>query len=719
MKKGALWKERRAAAGIALAASLLCLVLWRLDLFARPEGLSWDWRMRLVAVPSPRGGDIVVVALDQASLDWMEREQGLGWPWPREVYAALVDFCARADAAGLIMDVLFLEPSVYGPEDDIRLGRAVREYGRASLPFAPARAAGSVSRPPDWAKPSPLRLSPNFSPALWRRTEAARFPTAEIASGATLGNAATPADSDGVYRRFLPFTMLGEAAVPNLALAGFFSLTGPARAERQGDTLVLTPADADRTFPPIAIPLDDRGCAVLRFSGPAGSYAHYGAAAVVQSELLLKEGREPVIDPRLLAGKHVLFGFTAPGLFDLRPSPMGGVYSGVEVQATILDNLLGGGFVTPAPLWSFAVPLFAVPLALALCLASGGGLPAQCLVWLAGFVLPPALAFAAARQGVWLPLVPLSAATLLALPVTGLYRHAARERQKRFIEKAFKHYLAPAVVQRIVDSDEDFGLRGEEREVTIFFSDIRGFSSFSEKLSPEQLVRLLNRYFTPMTGIIRKHEGTLDKFIGDAIMAFWNAPEEVSGHSAKALVAALEMHEALDALNPDLERDFGLRLAFGAGLHRGLARVGNMGTQELMNYTVMGDTVNLGSRLEGLCSYYGQRIILSGECMGACGDGPFLFQRLGRERVKGRLRPVDIYTAYAPGARAASEIAASETALRLYEQRDFTGAGRAWAELRAAFPENRLYGLYVDRCRAYLEDPPPPDWDGAYTHTSK
>jgi adenylate cyclase len=366
--------------------------------------------------------------------------------------------------------------------------------------------------------------------------------------------------------------------------------------------------------------------------------------------------------------------------------------------------------------------LFLLPLVFAVFLAGRCNAAAQSVIWLAAGGLPPALALFYADRGIWLPLIPLSTAALIALLGTSLHKHASKERQKRFIEKAFKQYLAPAVVQRIVDSNEDFGLHGEEREVTVFFSDIRGFSSFSEQLPPDKLVRLLNRYFTPMTSIIREHQGTLDKFIGDAIMAFWNAPEEVEDHSAKALRATLAMHDSLDDLNPELEAEFGLRLAFGAGLHRGRARVGNMGTDELMDYTIIGDTVNLGSRLEGLCSYYGQRIIVSGECKQACGEASFVFQRLGKERVKGRAQPVDIYTAYSPeqAKNLTEEIAASEGALQRYEQRDFAQAEQEYARLSAAYPRNAtLYGVYVERCKRYLAEAPPEDWDGAFTHSSK
>ncbi|MCL2122736.1 MAG: adenylate/guanylate cyclase domain-containing protein, partial [Desulfovibrionaceae bacterium] len=645
------------------------------------------------------------------------KEQGLGWPWPREAYSALVNFCARAGAASLIMDVLYTEPSSYGPEDDARFGQAVKSFGKVSLPLVLGKSTGGSGRWPDWAASSPLSLGPGAPHTFWPQGQSAVFPIADIAAGAALGNAYTASDPDGIYRRVLPFALLDGRPAPNLALAGFLSVMGPAVAEREKEELVLAGRDWTRR-----IPLDEDGRAVLRFSGPAGSYTHYGAAAVVQSAVLLQQGEAPSIDPALFAGKHVLFGFTAPGLFDLRPSPMGGVYSGVEVQATILDNLLSQSFVRSASLGLSCSLLALLPLALAWCLAGRGGVAMQGVIWLAAFALPPALALFCAYRGIWLPLIPLSAAALTALLGTSLHKHASKERQKRFIEKAFKSYLAPAVVQRIVDSGEDFGLHGEEREITVFFSDIRGFSSFSEKLPPDKLVRLLNRYFTPMTSIIRQHRGTLDKFIGDAIMAFWNAPEEVEEHSAKALRATLAMHDSLDVLNPDLEAEFGLRLAFGAGLHRGRARVGNMGTDELMDYTIIGDTVNLGSRLEGLCSYYGQRIIMSGECKHACGEGAFVFQRLGKERVKGRERPVDIYTAYSSeqAKNLTEELAASEYALHLYEQREFAQAEQEYARLSAAYPRNaKLYGVYLERCKRYLVEAPPEDWDGAFTHSSK
>ena len=709
--------ERKAAVLIALAAALLAFACWRLDIFVRPEGVSWDWRMRQLARPLPSSDAIVIIALDQPSLDWMQKEQGLGWPWPREAYSALVDFCARAGAASLIIDVLYTEPSTYGPEDDARFGQAVKSFGKVSLPLVLGKSASGSRHWPDWAASALLSLGPDTPQTFWPQGQGAIFPIAAIAAGAALGNAYTASDPDGIYRRVLPFALLDGRAAPNLAFAGFLAAMGPATAEHEKDELVLRGRDWTRR-----IPLDEDGRAVLHFSGPAGSYAHYSAAAVVQSDVLLQQGETPSIDPALFADKHVLFGFTAPGLFDLRPSPMGGVYSGVEVQATILDNLLSQSFVRPAPFGLTCALIFLLPLVLAVCLAGRGNTAIQGLIWLAAGGLPPALALFCAYRGIWLPLIPVSAAALIALLGTSLHKHASKERQKRFIEKAFKQYLAPTVVQRIVDSGEDFGLHGEEREVTVFFSDIRRFSSFSEKLPPNQLVRLLNRYFTPMTSIIRAHQGTLDKFIGDAIMAFWNAPEEVEEHSAKALRATLAMHDSLDALNPELEAEFGLRLAFGAGLHRGLARVGNMGTDELMDYTVIGDTVNLGSRLEGLCSYYGQRIIMSGECMQACGEGKFVFQRLGKERVKGRAQPVDIYTAYSQeqAGHLAEELAASERALQLYEQRDFAQAELQYARLQATYPHNTtLYGIYVERCKRYIADAPPEDWDGAFTHTSK
>jgi adenylate cyclase len=303
-------------------------------------------------------------------------------------------------------------------------------------------------------------------------------------------------------------------------------------------------------------------------------------------------------------------------------------------------------------------------------------------------------------------------------------RFRLSEKDKRRIRNIFSHYVSPEVVARIVDRGEA-SLRGEQRELTVMFTDLRGFTSLSEKLTPVQVVTLLNRYFTPMTALVRESGGTLDKFIGDALMAFWNAPLDVPGHPDRAVRAALAMQQSLAGLNTELQRDFGLTLRMGAGIHTGQAHVGNMGSDDLTNYTAVGDTVNLASRLEGLCSRYGVTLVTSGETASRCGEG-LVLRELARLRVKGRAEPVDVFTVLTAGEASAQKELLEDwrEALRLYRaavvQRDaalLAQASQAFAALCAEHP-GPLHQAYADAC-ADLRARPADTWSDVWTLTGK
>ena len=278
--------------------------------------------------------------------------------------------------------------------------------------------------------------------------------------------------------------------------------------------------------------------------------------------------------------------------------------------------------------------------------------------------------------------------------------------------------MSPEVVRQISKRQGDL-LAGENRELSILFTDIRGFTSLSESLSPQDVVQLLNRYFTPMTAIVRNRKGTLDKFIGDALMAFWNAPLDVPGHPALAVDAALCMQEQLEELNVEIEASFGIRLDMGAGIHTGQAYVGNMGSDDLINYTLIGDNVNLASRLEGLCKRYGVPVVISEHTMQGCGDA-FAFVHLDVLRVKGKTRPVSIYWPMRHGTDEVFKQAMPQwiAARAQYEHGDFVEAAAGFAALVAAYPSVRLFGLYHERSLRLVQSPPK-DWEGIWTMEGK
>ena len=587
-----------------LAVGVLGASLWLGGALDRWEAVSWDARVRLLARPSAAVDSVAVILLDQASLDWGADASGWSWPWPREVYGAVVAFCRRGGARGVALDVLFTEPSIYGVWDDEALGAALAER-------------------------------PDCVAAVHVRTAGSTLPVAEVAAGAALlGNVSDAPDPDGVFRRVRLAVSGADGPVPSLGL-GMFLLAhgGPAAPWRL--------AGGELTAAGVDVPLDADGRALLRFS-PAGAIPAYSAAAVIQSELRLREGGEPVLDPGVLAGRYVLFGFSAPGLLDQRPTPVEHVSPGVLLHATAVENLLARDFMRPAPrlLAAFAVVL----------LGALGGLTMagsrrawhSLTVTAVLLALPAALGVLAYHAGWWWPLVPgeLTAAGGL---VAGLaVNYSTEGRQRRFLKQAFRHYLSPEVVEKLVEDPGRLRLGGERRELSILFSDLAGFTGIGERLDPERLTSLLNEYLTAMTDIILAAGGTLDKYEGDAIIAFWNAPLDVADHAAQACRAAVLCQRELARRRPEWERRFGCTLRMRVGLHTGPVVVGNLGSEQRFNYTILGDAANLASRLEGANKVFGSETMISAATRTRAGRAVQV-RELGAVVVVGRQEPVTVF----------------------------------------------------------------------------
>ncbi len=622
-----------------LAALLVAMSAESAGLLRALEYYSWDARVALLARPGAGTDQIRIIELDQNSLDWGAQENGLQWPWPREVYGLLLDFCKRAGAATVSFDVLFSESSLYGVEDDRALAAAGTANGRLLLAYVSGDDTGSSRT---W--PEGLDFFP-ASPTTWQvRPEGlsnplrASFPAPEVLPGAVgLGMANENPDPDGIFRALRPLVFFAGRPAPALALSAWLLDNPGATVSGDAEGLTLRPGNR----PEITIPLDAQSRAILNFRGPAGTHARYSAAAVIQSELRLREDREPVIAPELLRGKHVFFGFTAPALLDLRPAPPGGVFAGVELHATALDNLLSNDFFRRAPAWA-SVPLAAVfslgAAFFALRASSLRRLGAVILVFLA---LPVLAAWGFYRALYWLPFVMTFGAVFLSLAFAITLAYATEGRQRRFLKNAFSQYLSPEVISEIIKDPGRLKLGGEKRELSIYFSDLAGFSSISEKLSPEDLTRLLNEYLSAMTDVILEEGGTIDKYEGDAIIAFWNAPHSQADHALRAVRAALRCQEVLADMQPRFHQLAGREMFMRVGLNTGFAVVGNMGSRSRFDYTMLGDAVNLASRLEGANKEFGTRTMIS-EAAFAATNGAFAGRELGRIAVVGRQEPTRV-----------------------------------------------------------------------------
>jgi adenylate cyclase len=462
---------------------------------------------------------------------------------------------------------------------------------------------------------------------------------------------------------------------------------------------------------------DYAGHMQINYRGPRGSYLYKSIADVVTRNF----------EPGTFTGKIVLVGASATGIGDQRSTPYGGIdYPGVEVHANVIDNILHQQFLVRGArqaLWDVLVILFlGIPLGIWMALVQPRWM------WFGATLFIPlaAVDYMAFRQNWWLNF------TIPAMTLTGnvllvsLYRALVEEKEKRKVRTEFGNYLSPEVVRRLLVDPRL--VDPKKTDITVMFSDIRGFTTISEKLDAQELALFLNQYLSDMTRIVFKNNGTLDKYIGDAVMSFWGAPFEEPGHATKACNASLEMIQRVRELQKQWEAEGKPKLEIGIGLNTGVVSVGRMGSSLRRGYTAIGDAVNLSSRLEGLNKDYSTHIIVNETTyQGAKNDG-FVFRELDLIRVKGKLQPVTIYQLMGRQADFAADGSAEAVRLQveafarargLYRGRLWKAAKDAFREFLEKWPKDGPAGVYLERCQEYIITEPPANWDGVFVMTHK
>jgi len=694
---------------MGVAGAILAITVWTQGWLKTWEDQTWDWRASVSAEPGPNTDEIVVILLDQNSLDWARRENGLSWPWPREVYSVIIDYCRRAEAKALAFDVLFSEPSTYGVEDDKAFGRAIAAFGGFTGSVFLERTTGDDTAWPDALPVTVLNIEKFANWLAQADTAEMTFPRASLPildlakNAAVLANVNMTPDADGIYREIKLFGIFDNRPLPSLGMGIYLA----AHPETPVKIIPGEMAVGKRK-----IPIDRKGNAVLRYRGPSGTYRSFSAAAIIQSELRIRNRQTPTIrDANTLKDKYVLFGFSAPGLFDLRSSPVDGVYPGVEIHATVLDNLLSGDFIKRAPIWMTLGAVMAIALACGV-LASLFRRPFGNAAVSFGFLAAPVFICTVFYvKGIWLPMVVQELAVLLTITLGLGVNYTIEGRQKRFIKNAFKQYLSPAVIDQIIRHPERLKLGGERRMLSIFFSDIQGFTSISEGLDPEDLTLLLNDYLTAMTEIIHQEGGTVDKYEGDAIIAFWNAPLEVPDHAVRVVTAALRCQKQLSEMAPDFKNRIGRDMFTRIGINTGLAVVGNMGSHSRFDYTMLGDAVNLAARLEGSNKQFGTATMIS-ESTCAMMNDRFPVRELARLTVVGRTAPVTVYEPMLED-QYETKKAMLETfnkGLRLFYKGEFDAAAEAFSVIRK---QDTAAAAYAEKCLE-MQAHPPENWEGVW-----
>ncbi|HYA41210.1 MAG TPA: adenylate/guanylate cyclase domain-containing protein [Syntrophobacteraceae bacterium] len=610
------------------------------------------------ARPSPP--ELLIVGIDEASF----QELRLAWPWPRSLHARLIDRLSAAGARLVIFDVLFTEPT--DPENDAALASAIQRAGNVLL-----------AETCDYTDERLFTRVIDIRP----------IGLFENAAKGT-GMAMIKPDSDGGVRHFQA-RIEGKPTLPALA----YHAAG--RPE---------------------LPPDCSG--LIKFVGPARSIDTLSYSQILDDEHPVPAER--IRDRIVLVGRELQASPAPLGQTDLFPTPffsITGTYtSGVEIHANIIHNLLTGRWLREISVTAKLIACFGYFLLFSLMVAavppvrglialgmSSLGLTAIC------YLLFSALDF-------WAPPVLFVIGTTSIYTCSVVLQYLAEARQKKWLRGAFDRYVSPEVVQSIVNNPSSLELGGQEIEATIFFSDLADFTSFSERLHPSDLVSLLIEYFTPMTNIILEHRGALDKFIGDAIMAFWGAPLPLENHARYACEAALAMKKSLAALQEGWRQRKLPLLKARMGIHSGPVVAGNVGSSQRFNYTVLGDTVNLASRLEGANKLYGTTILISEDTFRLAGPA-FLSRELDMIRVKGRSAPVKIYELI--GKHGENELPFLDTfaeGLAAYRNRLWERAELRFGSIAALDPPSKTY---VERCRLYKAEPPPENWDGAFTQKAK
>ncbi|MDV3252676.1 adenylate/guanylate cyclase domain-containing protein [Devosia sp. BK] len=711
--------------------SLLIVSLGRNEI-SRISDLAFDAYQR--ALPRMAGEPaVVIVDIDEASIAQLGQ-----WPWPRATIAQMVDRLGEMGAASIGFDVVFPEP------DRLSLAQAAREL--QNLGASVTLPADSVSLDGDAQLAAAFARNPVVSGIAITNETDATLPTPK--AGFAFGGA-----DPKTY--LLPFkggisnlAPLGDAAVG----MGFFSF--PPTRDNIVRTIPLVALAQGQLYPALSIEslrvAQGAGSFAIRSTGASGE-ADTGEAAMtmlragaldiptgplgefwvyfsglpqmrtISAEDLLKPDAVTQLGPDV-EGRIVLVGTSAVGLRDLVATPVASVMPGVRVHAEIIDQIIGQSFLV-RPDWAPGAEILVAAVAglILVFLAAQAG-P---LVTTGGFVVLAGLiagaswwAFATQRLlldpiGPVLPIVAIFAVTMPLLLVL-------TSREKLFVRNAFGRYLSPSLVERLADNPAALELGGEIRELTVLFSDIRGFTAMSEKLDPKALTALLNSFLTPMTDVLLKREATIDKYIGDAIMAFWNAPLDIAAHPRKACLAALEMAGAVERLN----RETGSDIRIGIGLNTGPACVGNLGSSQRFSYSAIGDSVNLASRVESLTKFYGLAIAVTEHTRKEATDLAFL--EADRVRVVGRTKPVALYALLGDADLSATDAFKAhqldhEAFWSNYTGGSFGAAVESLARARshgwAGF--EKLYDLYAERLAVLIEGPVPDGWDGTFTAQSK
>ncbi|HJW85548.1 MAG TPA: adenylate/guanylate cyclase domain-containing protein, partial [Candidatus Brocadiaceae bacterium] len=736
-----------------------------------------DARYRFYAQTTQHTNDIIILNISEEAIKRFEPFYGR-WPWPRSLHGEVVEYLTSDGVAAIGFDIIFSEQSLRQEVDaatiqdlkalaknsDIREVRdellyrleALRPEVSDMLFVSAVKNSGKVfqssvfyANDNDLAEDPNLRankavtkkilsaLSKSGLPIPGKRRQnvffnvTVPFPTLAKASRG-VGHINILPDGDGTYRRFVPLLRFKNAAIayPALSLIIAAEIKGvPLHTIKvQDDSIILGDA---------VIPLLSDGSVMIHYQGGTvvndkdgkprfeSFYRYIPYDYVIASKDLIQAGKQPLLSPGTFKDKIVLVTAYAAGISDFRATPFSPVTPGIEIHANIIDNVLSQKFLRQVDGWNekVYVSLLAIVIGIIAAVSRSS----------IGFAVT--LTFMGATVGLhgklfgygWvLPVVNTSVAMVGTYLGVLLLKYIFEEKEKRRIRFAFGHYLAPQVLEAVLRSPDKLKLGGERRYMTVLFSDVEGFTALSEQMQPEEISAILNEYLGQMMHCIKKTGGTLDKFIGDAVMAEWNAPVSQDDHAARACKTALFMMEELEILRAKWKKEQRPPLNARIGINSGDMVVGNMGSREIFDYTVIGTEVNTSARLEPLNKDFGTRIAVSDSTRREAEKyypDTFLFRFLAKVALKGRNIPLNVYELVgwkdAIGKDHLEAMEIYREGLDLFFKARFSDARKLFQKAIERRPEDSPSETYVSLCAFYETNPPPSDWEGVYVQTSK
>jgi adenylate cyclase len=646
----ARYRKPRIGLAIALISSAAAILFSQLPLLRTMEWKVYDLQFRALTETSNASPDIVLVKIDDESVERMDQAFDLGrFPWGRDTYAMLLEYLARSHPRAITFDLLLLEGdrSSQGHEWDTQLVEATRRLGNVVH-------AVEVDDTYDRKPQSPALTGYQLTHEV-EEHRGVKLPFAPLGQASRmLGNTFTVLDADGPVRRIVPFVRQGDDYYPSLGVATAMVALGlrptDIRLDSTGLHIGSSVVPLLDVQPEYVHRIQTRHMLVRYLAPPyldrerkTTSYRSYSFCDLFLSELQLRDHKKPKIDPEVFRNKIVFVGTTAAGLHDLFQTPFGaqGTMPGMQIHATVVDNILQQSFMRRANGISWGLLLGISTLLVSM-------LGVHLSFWwalLASLGIACADAGLAAwsfQHGVWLPCVPAILGLVTAQFTSVVYKYFGEDKAKRQVKALFSRYVSPAVVKELIEDPSKARLGGERREMTVLFSDIRGFTTFSEAGQPEDVILQLNEYFSRMVELLFDHHGTLDKFVGDMIMGLFNAPVLDPDHADHAVQMALSMLRELERLNEHWRSQGRPGFDIGIGINTGEMIVGNVGSERTLSYTVIGDHVNLGSRLESLNKEYRSHIIIS-EATRTRLRGKHWIRPLGTVMVKGKSREVEIF----------------------------------------------------------------------------